>query len=187
MEGTRESLVLLRDRVAALHAPLCGMAHESVRLDARGRPIKHPQSDSGYSRPGLCQQPQRAVHLGCSHTMARYVLRDALDRLPGDHAAQRTELLKLDAAIGLLDHRRYAAECRRAAALEADAPDLAAAADAEIAQAVAEHRRLIARILALRDDVLRRLDAALTALSPPPAVPRFAGPEATSRFPASAA
>ena len=164
------------------------MAHESVRLDARGKPIKNAQADSGYSRPGLCPEALRATHLGCSHTMARYVLRDALGRLPGDHAAKRAELLKLDAAIGLLDHRRYAAECRRAAALDADAPDLVVAADVEIAGAVAEHRALTAQLIALRDDVLARLDAALTALLPGPAVEMVpTGAKPTSISPSSAA
>ena len=161
MELSRESLITLRDRVAALHAPLCGMAHESVRLDASGRPIKDAQADSGYSRPGLCPEAQRAGHLGCSHTMARYVLQDTLDRLPADQTTTRAELRKLDAAIGLLDHRRYAAECRRAAARDANATDVVAAANGEIAQTIAEHRALSAQAVALRDDVLRRIDAAL--------------------------
>ncbi len=153
----------LRTRVAALRAPLCDMAHESIASDAHGKPVKNARSDSGYSRPGLCPEAQRAAHLGCSHTMSRYVLQAALERLPGDHAATLAELRELDAAIGLLDHRRYAAECRRADALEAAAPQQVEAADREIAAAIADHRALTAQLIALRDDVLRRLDAAVAA------------------------
>jgi hypothetical protein len=154
------SLATLRARVAALQAPACGMAHESIVRDADGRPVKDARNASGYAHPSLCPEQQRAAHLGCSHTMARYVLEAALERLPGVQTGALAELRELDAAIGLLDHRRYAAECRRAAALDAGAMEQALSAQAEIAAAVAEHHDLVSRVAAQRDRVLRQLDAA---------------------------
>src|SRR5438105_4429150 len=108
-----EALATLRERVVALRAPSCGMAHESILATPDGAPVQSARSPSGYARPGICPEATRAVHLGCSHTMARYVLREALAQLPGSGSLS-AELHDLEQEISLLDHRRYDAEVRRA-------------------------------------------------------------------------
>ena|SRR5205085_5586497 len=155
-----EALATLRERVVALRAPSCGMAHESILATPDGAPVQSARSPSGYARPGICPEATRAVHLGCSHTMARYVLREALAQLPGSGSLS-AELHDLEQEISLLDHRRYDAEVRRAdAALRSG--DVAAA-DREIAALIAAHRGYAARAVGLRDEVLRRLDDTLAA------------------------
>ena len=152
-----DTLLALRQKVAALRAAPCGMAHESIPTGPDGAPVRSTRSPSGYARAGICPEATRAVHLGCSHTMARYALRDVLERLPGaDVPALLAELHELDQAIGILDHRRYDAETRRA---DAAGDDEAAAND--VAALVAEHDGYVARVARLRREVLRRLDDAL--------------------------
>jgi hypothetical protein len=157
-----EALIALRRRVETLRASPCGMAHESIPAGLDGDPMRSMRSPSGFARAGLCHQAARAVNLACSHTMARYVLRDAIMQLPreGDEAIAAA-LHELEQAISLLDHRRYEAESRRASAKLAALDD--APGEREIAALVAEHRACVMRADELRDDVLRRIDDALVS------------------------
>jgi hypothetical protein len=72
-----EALIALRRRIEALRAAPCDMAHESIPAGPGGGPVRSARSPSGFARVGLCPEAARAVNLACSHTMARYVLRDA--------------------------------------------------------------------------------------------------------------
>jgi hypothetical protein len=165
MEPRRETLTALRDRVAALQATPCGMAHEAILSGPDRKPMKNSQNQSGYSRVGVCVSSKRAAHVGCSHTMARYALQDALNCLPGeDSDVLLAKLQQLEGAISLLDHRRYDAECRRADAVLTAAADKVAIAEIEIARLVSEHRSYVAQAIKLRDEVLRRLNGALLLL-----------------------
>ncbi len=158
----RAVLIALRARVEALRASPCGMAHESIPDGPGGEPMQSARSPSGFARTGLCPDAARATNLACSHTMARYELRDAITQVPGDgDEAVLAALHDLEQAISLLDHRRYDAESRRANArlVQADA----APGDRDIAALVAEHRAWVRRAGELRDDVLRRIDDALRA------------------------
>jgi hypothetical protein len=155
-----ETLIELRDRIAAMYASPCGMAHESIPSGPDGKPLRSAHSPSGFGRTGICPAPLRAKHLGCSHTMARYLLRDALLRLPGGEGLLG-ELHELEQAISLLDHRRYDAESRLAAAIQAQEAGATAAAERDIAALVMEHRGYVARAARLREDVLHRIDDAL--------------------------
>jgi hypothetical protein len=156
----RAVLIALRGRVEALQAVPCGMAHESIPVGSDGDPMRSARSPSGFARTGLCLEVERATNLGCSHTMARYVLRDALLQVPGDgNEAVLAAVHELEQAISLLDHRRYDAESRKANARLAKADG--APAEREIAALVAEHRARVRRAGELRDDVLRRIDDAL--------------------------
>jgi hypothetical protein len=135
------------------------MAHEAIPRRADGMPLASAASPSGYARIGICAPSVRERHIGCSHTMARLVLRHALAAL-GDHdEALAGALRELENAVSLLDHRRYDAETDHARALVAGADG--AAARAVLDSLVAEHRSCVARALALRQAVLARLDAAL--------------------------
>jgi hypothetical protein len=157
-----EALIALRRRVEALHVSPCDMAHEGIPADPNGDPGRSTRSLSGFARVGLCSESARANNLTCSHTMARYVLRDAIMRVPGyeGDAAVLAALHDLEQTISLLDHRRYDAESRRASAklLKVDN----AQTERDIAALVAEHRACVRRAGELRDDVLRRIDAALS-------------------------
>jgi hypothetical protein len=157
-----EVLMALRRRVAALRAASCDMAHESIPLGPDDAPVRSAYSASGFARAGLCPEAGRAVNLACSHTMARYVLRDAIMQMPDEGADAVVAVLhELEQAISLLDHRRHDAENRRAAARLAGADD--APGEREIDALVAEHRAWVTRAGELRDDVLRRIDEALGA------------------------
>jgi len=157
-----EALIALRRRVEALRASPCGMAHESILAGPDGDAVRSTRSPSGFARTGLCPEAGRAANLACSHTMARYVLRDAIMQVPGEgDEAVVAALHELEQTISLLDHRRYDAESRRASARLAAADD--APGEREITSLTAEHRACVMRAGELREDVLRRIDAALGA------------------------
>lgn len=138
------------------------MAHETIPTGPHGNPVPSPHSPSGFARVGICPEAVREANVACSHTMARYRLRDAAEHLPGDSAdAILAALHDLEQAISLLDHRRYEAESRRAGAMLAEGGD--GAAEREIEALVAEHHVYAARAESLRVDVLRRIDDALRA------------------------
>jgi hypothetical protein len=157
-----EALIALRRRVEALRAASCDMAHERIPAGPDGAPVRSTRSPSGFARVGLCSEAARATNLTCSHTMARYRLRDAIMQMPGEGVESVVAALhELEQAISLLDHRRYDAESRRAGARLAKADD--APGKCEIDALVAEHRACVMRASELRDDVLRRIDEALGA------------------------
>ena len=127
-------------------------------------PARNSRSPSGYARAVFARRQYGSGHLGCSHTTARHLLRDALDCIPGGGAAPlRHELNGLENAISLLDHRRYDAETRHARASRCRTPAQTAAARRAIDDLVAEHRSYVARALALRDAALALVDAALVS------------------------
>jgi hypothetical protein len=144
------------------------MAHEGVRSGPDAKPLPNVRSPSGYARTGLCPEAVRAGHIGCSHTMARHLLRDALDAIAGsDNESLLHELNELENAISLLDHRRYDAETRHARARDRGDAAEAAVAQRAIDELVGEHRGYAGRALILRDGVLARLDAALVPSDAP--------------------
>jgi hypothetical protein len=79
----RAVLIALRRCVEALRAWPCDMVHESIPDGPGGDPMPSERSPSGFARTGLCPEAGRATNLACSHTMARYVLRDAIMTVPG--------------------------------------------------------------------------------------------------------
>lgn len=163
MQTDSSGIATLRARIAGLRAPACDMAHERVPHGADGMPLRDATSASGYRRLTICPAAVRAGHLGCSHTAARLVLQRALDALGEQTGTLRGELQTLDGAIGLLDHRRYDIESRRADAVRASRADEVTAADRAIAALVREHRALGRQVVAVRDVILLRLDAAMSA------------------------
>jgi len=156
-----EALIWLRRRVEALRALPCDMVHERIPAGPDGDPVRNAHSPSGFARVGLCPEAVRAKNLACSHTTARYALRDAIKQVPGEgDEAVVAALHELEQAISLLDHRRYDAESRRASAKLAEADG--APAERDIAALVAEHRAWVRRAGELRDRVLRRIEDALS-------------------------
>lgn len=179
------SLLALRARIAALHVRPCRMLHERVRQDGgavlrvfRGEP------EPVLVRVGLCSPEARARNLACGHTMARYVLLDALDALQtagalpeSTHARLRRAVESVSDSIHLLDHQKGEAEKRRALAAErkhlhtdgstAEAAALAtalAAAEAEVRRIEGEHDAYAAEVRELREVVLEHVDAAIARI-----------------------
>ena len=166
-----ESLRALRDRVASLQVTRCRMVHERVRVEngrivrvSRGEPEPIPV------RIGLCGPEARARNLACGHTMARYVLLDAVaalhaaGRLPdAEHAPLRQALESVSDAIHLLDHRKGHAERALALASEGDHASREESG-AEVRRLEEEHDAYAEQVRELRSAVLAHLDAALSAL-----------------------
>lgn len=175
-----ESLRTLREQIASLRVTRCRMFHERVRVEngavlrvSRGEP------EPGLVRVGLCGPEVRARNLACGHTMARYVLLDAVralhaaGRLPGAaHDALREALESVCDAIHLLDHQKGDAERQLALSSERRHRSREGAADEEgasaAARSAAEVRRLeeqhdahAEQIRELQGAVLAHLDAAI--------------------------
>lgn len=161
---TAEALAGLRERIRESRAVACGMAHESVPRDRDGHPMAHPIEPDSYARPALCPAGRRDMQLACSHSTARLPLRRAIEALRARGADAPDELLaewmRLDTALGTLDHRRYAAETRLADAVSAGS-GTAAQEERSIAALVREHRDLAQGLDALRDRILAAIDRAL--------------------------
>lgn len=161
---TDDELGRLRDRVAASHAIACGMVHEAVPRDQAGQPLAHAVEPGGYARPALCPAGRRDIQLACSHTGARLPLRRAIEALQARDVDAAAELLaewmRLDTALGTLDHRRYAAETRLADAVRTGS-DRIADEKRSIAALVREHRDLARGLDALRDRILAAIDQTL--------------------------
>lgn len=165
---TEDSLESLRDRVASLQVTRCRMVHERVRTENgrvvcvfRGEPEPTPV------RIGLCSPEARARNLACGHTMARYVLLDAVAALhsagrltDAEHDPLRQALERASDAIHLLDHRKGHAEKALALASEGDHASREGSA-AEVRRLEEEHDACAERIRELRSAVLARLDAAV--------------------------
>jgi hypothetical protein len=161
-----EELGRLRDRIRETRAVPCGMVHESVPRDAGGRPVAHAVEPDSYARPALCPAGRRDTQLACSHSTARLPLRRAIEALHARDADVPGELLtewmRLDTALGTLDHRRYAAETRLADAVREGSGPMAEE-ERSIAALVREHRDLAQGLDTLRDRILAEIDRALVS------------------------
>lgn len=166
---TAEALAGLRQRIRESRAVVCGMVHESVPRDRDGHPVAHPIEPDSYARPALCPAGRRDTQLACSHCTARLPLRRAIEALQardGTDAAALESLLaewmRLDTALGTLDHRRYAAETRLADAVRSGSGPVARE-ERSIAALIREHRDLARGLDALRDRILAAIDRALVS------------------------
>lgn len=170
----------LRERIAALSVYKCRMDHERVvRADDSGLPVASRAGNGSYRRVGLCVPEQRAMRLGCSHTMARVLMVDTIRELESDGSREsvvRTlgeALTSLDNAIHLLDHQKGEAETMLAFALGAAHRDGAQGAGLEaVRKAESElqamedrHDDYVERIGRLRDSILHELDALIARSS----------------------
>ena len=167
----------LRDEIAAMRVVKCRMSHEQVVMDdASGLPKTCRFAESGYRRIGLCAPEVRAKSLGCSHTSARITLQDAISTLGSSNGEQapdlsqmRDELVWLDNAIHLLDHRKGEAEKQFAEICEAsnqcarsanEQCTIKAAREA-IGELEALHDTYVERIGNLRNRVVAEIDELL--------------------------
>lgn len=175
-----ESLRTLRDQVAALQVTRCRMLHERVRIENGSvLRVSRGESEPSLVRIGLCSPEVRARNLACGHTMARYVLLDALRAvhaagdLPGSASDALYESVEsVSNAIHLLDHAKGDAEKQLALSSERkhlasvgsgaeEAPREAAVSAAEVKRLEEQHDACAEQIGELRTAVLARLDATL--------------------------
>lgn len=175
-----DSLHALRNQVAALQVTRCRMVHERVRSEngsvlrvSRGEP------EPTLVRIGLCSPEVRARNLACGHTMARYVLLDAIralhaaGRLPSAiHDPLHQAVESVSNAIHLLDHQKGDAErklalsserkhlsCERSTEEEAAHATMLSAA--EVKRLEEQHDACAEQIRELRVAVLGHLEAAI--------------------------
>ena len=166
-----DSLESLRERIAALHVTRCRMSHERVRME-NGAVLRVSRGGAEQSvvRIGLCTPEVRARNLACGHTMARYLLLDAVGTLHaagalpgGAHDELRDAVESVGNAIHLLDHQKGEAERRFALASELDQGERATALAAEVRHLEEQHDAFAEQMRELRRAVLARLDAAIQA------------------------
>lgn len=160
-------LTLLRDEIAALRIVKCRMEHERIVSPTGSLRQEAGQAHSReFQRIGLCSPEVRAERLGCSHTMSRVKLDEALEELLPDRAGPlRDELNWLTNQIHLLDHRKGAAEARKAKAAREirgraggeEAIELAIASE-QVDKMEQEHDRYVERVGQLREVVVAELD-----------------------------
>jgi hypothetical protein len=107
-----DSLRTLREQVASLQVIRCRMVHERVRVeDGVVLRVSRGGAEPGLVRLGLCSPGVRGRNLACGHTMARYVLFDAVHALPDAIRDPLLEALEsVHNAIHLLDHQKGDAE-----------------------------------------------------------------------------
>jgi hypothetical protein len=162
-----ESLSTLRDQIASLQVTRCRMFHERVRVEngvvlrvSRGEPERE------VVRIGLCSPEVRARNLACGHTMARYVLFDAVQALhvagtlpDAAHADLQRALATVSDAIHLLDHQKGDAERKHALASEGKEQPIERALD--VRRLEEQHDGYAEQIRELQSTVLAHLDAAL--------------------------
>lgn len=164
----------LREDVATLCIVKCRMSHERVVTNCKsGLPVIRGFPTGSYQRVGLCAPDIRAKRLGCSHTSARIKLGDAIKELDtsyrGNNAASllfSSELVWLDNAIHLLDHRKGEAEKSLARILDeahqaGEKREKVKEAESEIYEMEQLHDEYVERIGQLRDRVVIEIDKIL--------------------------
>lgn len=175
-----ESLRVLREQVASLQVTRCRMIHERVRVeDGAAMRVSRGEPEPSLVRIGLCSPEVRARNLARGHTMARYVLLDAVQALHAAgslpdavHDPLREALESVCNAIHLLDHRKGEAERQlalssetnhlsRGGAAEEEGTTGAARSAAEVRRLEEEHDAYAEQIRELRGAVLAHLDAAI--------------------------
>ena len=162
-----DTLQSLRDRIASLQVTRCRMSHERVRIE-NGAVLRVSRGGTEQSlvRVGLCSPEVRARNLACGHTMARYVLLDAVGALhaagclPDDaHDELREALESVCNNIHLLDHQKGDAERELALASEMDLKERAS--EEAVKRLEEQHDAFAGQMRELRGAVLAHLDAAI--------------------------
>ena len=150
------------------------MSHERVlREPVSMLPVVCRVPEGSYKRVGLCSPEDRALRLGCSHTIARIKLAAAINELDlvaekvsGSRSHLAEELNWLNNEIHLLDHRKGAAESALAGAVaevygaDERVPNCGRLrkAEEEVREMERLHDEYVDRIGRLKDKVARELD-----------------------------
>jgi hypothetical protein len=177
LQKRHNQLRSLREEIATLCIVKCRMSHERVVRDGEsGLPVICRFPEGSYQRVGLCTAEIRAKRLGCSHTSARIKLDDAIKKLAtsyrGNNAASllfSSELVWLNNAIHLLDHRKGEAEKSLArildeahrAGAQGDKGQNMRESENEIYEMEQLHDEYVERIGELRDRIVIEIDKLL--------------------------
>jgi hypothetical protein len=162
-----ESLRTLRAQVASLQVIRCRMVHERVRIE-NGVALRRSGggAEPALVRLGLCSPEVRGRNLACGHTMARYVLFDAVRALQQDPLLEALETVHN--AIHLLDHQKGDAE--RQLALSSEMKNVLETARwaSEIERIEQQHDLHVEQIRKIQAAMLAHLDAAIHEGEPVP-------------------
>jgi hypothetical protein len=172
MPDSLDSLRTLRDQVASLRVIRCRMVHERVRVeDGVALRVSRGGAEPGLVRLGLCSPEVRGRNLACGHTMARYVLFDAVRALPDATRGPLLEALEsVHDALHLLDHQKGDAERRLALSSEMKNGLETARWASEVERIEEQHDLYADRIREIQAAVLAHLDAAVREDEPMPVV-----------------
>ena len=162
----------LFDKISKLKSVKCRMAHERVRIDKEtGLPVVQTMPESSYKRIGLCSPEIRGEMLSCGHTMARYLLQDALELLNSegkDTVIFEAELTDLINRIHILDHEKGEAEKRLAKLIEkkhfqteTNLTSDFETTNAEIQNIEWRHDEFVERMSSLRDLIIFEMKAVI--------------------------
>ena len=163
-------LSCLRAEIAVLVAVKCRMSHERIiKAPDSLLPVRCHFPDGNYQRIGLCSPETRAQRLGCSHTMARIKLGNAINEFTEDESGPGRslgdELYWLNNEIHLLDHRKGEAEKTVAILLEARGAldrmcqdEILIQAQEKVREMERLHDEYVDRIGILRDRVVIEMD-----------------------------
>lgn len=175
--GEPEKFSEIYKKVLRLKAVKCRLAHERIRYDTKtSLPIAEILPELGYKNTGFCAPEIRAERINCGHTMARYLLEDALTLLA--ESGVETENLKsdLDEAtnnIHSLDHEKGFAEKRLAQLVEKKYSEPENDLTGEIEKAKNEikeienlHSFYVEKIGKVRDSIISEMQLFLRMSSP---------------------
>ncbi len=157
-DGELDHFIRLYEQIAELKVVKCRLTHERVKIDPQTKlPIPHVLPDT-YARIGLCSPEERKIRLACGHTMARYLLQEAVTIMDGDESALRSELDEVTNKIHSLDHQKGDAEKYFAQLVEQKCvqKELESAA-AQIEEIEIQHTDCVEKIGKLRNKILDRM------------------------------
>lgn len=165
----------LRDRIKDLKVVKCRLNHERVLIDKKTNlPVSNSVPETVYERIGFCRPEIRRERISCGHTMARYILEDALmllDCEESDIQNLRNDLIETANRIHVLDHEKGFAEKRMAELIEKKhfepedflAEDLESAKE-EIKLIERQHDLCIEKIAAVRECIIIELQRVIEKL-----------------------
>lgn len=145
-------------QIAELKVVKCRIAHERVKIDPQTNlPIPNVLPDT-YARIGFCSPEERKIRLACGHTMARYLLQEAITIMDGDESELRSELDEVTNKIHSLDHQKGDAEKYFAQLTEQkDVQKELETAAAQIEEIEIQHTDCAEKIGKLRNKILDRM------------------------------
>lgn len=112
----------LYEKISRLKTVKCRFGHERIRYDKETNlPVAECLPELGYKNAGFCPPEIRAERLACGHTMARYLLEDALALLASNGVETenlQNDLREVTNRIHSLDHEKGFAEKHLARLIE---------------------------------------------------------------------
>ncbi len=141
-----QKLIEINERIKGLKAVKCGIAHEKVHIDnITNLPVSNYTGEIVYERVGFCSKDLRNERISCSHSMASYILEDALNLL--DTESEKIIYLKNNLKdvmfqIYQLDIKKGEAEKRLAILIEKNVNETDEVSEADIKMAREEIEKI---------------------------------------------